>query len=44
MFWYAEDADSIQKTIVLKEPMRSKDKWHNEVLQADRQGMETWEM
>ena len=44
MFWYAQDVDSIQKTIVLKEPMRSKDKWHNAVLQADREGKETWEM
>ena len=44
MFWNSEDADSIQNTIVLQEPMRSKDAWHNEVLQADRVGMETWEM
>lgn len=43
-FWHARDMDSIQNTTVLQEPMRSKDAWHNEVLQAARVGMETWEM
>ena len=44
MFWVPEDADSIQKTWVLTEPMRTKDEWLKAVLDADRYGIESWEM
>jgi hypothetical protein len=44
MFWDPEDIDSIQKTTLLTEQMRTKDKWLRAVLDADRYGQESWEM
>ena len=44
MFWKPNDKDSIQKTFLLTESMRSKDKWLIALLDADRYGQESWEM
>ena len=44
MFWNADDQDAIQKTWVLTKPLRSQDAWLNAVLQASRNGEESWEM
>ena len=43
MFWRA-DVDSIQKTFILTQSMRTDDAWLREVLEADRNGAETWEL
>ena len=43
MFWQ-KSADSIQRTFVLTQSMRTDDPWLKAVLEADRQGAETWEM
>ena len=43
MFW-KRDEDSIQQTFELTENKRTKDKWLEAVLQADRNGEETYEM
>ena len=39
-----KDEDSIQQTFLLTEPMRTKDPWLKAVLEADRNGNESWEM
>ena len=44
MFWKPHDKDSIQKTFLLTESMRSEDKWLIALLDADRYGQESWEM
>jgi len=44
MFWNPKDEDSIQKTFLLTEPMRTRDPWLKTVLEADRTGSESWEM
>ena len=44
MFWDMTDEDCIQRTFLLTEPMRTKDLWLQALLNADRQGAETWEM
>eukprot|EP00973_Karenia_brevis_P059611 8298922-Karenia_brevis.AAC.1 len=44
MFWRPDEADSIQQTFVLEEPVRTKDKCLQTVLEADRNGNETWGM
>ncbi len=44
MWWKPGDLDSIQRTFLLTESMRSKDAWLNAVLNANRYGEETWEM
>ena len=44
MFWKRGDSDSIQKTWVLDQSMRTQDKWLKSVLDADRYGEESWEM
>ena len=44
MWWKPDDLDSIQRTFLLTESMRSKDAWLNAVLNANRYGEETWEM
>ena len=44
MFWCPEDRDSIQRTFVLTQPMRTKDRWLRAVLDAERVGEEPWEM
>ena len=44
MFWNGDDQDSIQKTWLLTKPLRSHDAWLNAVLQASRNGEESWEM
>ena len=44
MFW-KKDVDAITHTFVLKRPMRTKaDTWMQTVMQAQRDGAETWEM
>ena len=44
MFWCSETIDAIQRTFLLTEPMRTKDMWLRAVLDAERQGEESWEM
>jgi hypothetical protein len=44
MFWDPDSVDAVQKTWVLTKPMRTKDRWLQEVLQASRFGNESWEM
>ena len=44
MFWQPEHEDAIQMTFVLRESLRTTDKWLQVVLDADRHGEETWEM
>ncbi len=41
LFWRAEQ-DSVQKTIVLTQRIRTGDPWLREVLEADRNGKESW--
>jgi hypothetical protein len=43
MFW-TRDEDSIQETFKLTESKRTSDKWLLAVLEADRVGVESWEM
>eukprot|EP00973_Karenia_brevis_P081519 11301022-Karenia_brevis.AAC.1 len=43
VFWNPNDADSIQQTFVLEESMRTRDKWLQLLLEADRNGNESWE-
>ena len=43
MFWQKK-ADSIQRTFVLTQSMRTADPWLKAVLEADRHGAESWEM
>ena len=44
MIWRKDDVDSIQKTFVLTQPMRTDDPWLISLLEASRCGRETWEM
>ncbi len=44
MFWRPTEANSIQKTFLLTQSMRTQDKWLRSVLNADRYGNESWEM
>eukprot|EP00973_Karenia_brevis_P035396 4879354-Karenia_brevis.AAC.1 len=44
MVWNPNDADSIQKTFVPEKSMRTKDKWLQMMLEADRNGNQSWEM
>eukprot|EP00973_Karenia_brevis_P083792 11628178-Karenia_brevis.AAC.1 len=44
MFRRPDEADSIRKTFILKESMATTNKWLQMVLNADRNGNETWEM
>ena len=44
MFWCPETVDSIQRTFLLTEPMRTKDMWLRAVLEAERLGDESWEL
>ena len=44
MFWKQNDPDSIQRTFLLTESMRTKDQWLQTVLKSDRYGEESWEI